>query len=613
MLKLRRGINGMKKFFRFLTLFFIFAFILTENVKAEGSIRITNWNVKCHIIDDGSIIVNEYITFRFNGSFNGVYREIITTGTDGIDNLEVIEKNANGDILLKKTDNGSNGQTGVYETNQGGDKVNIKIYSPAKDGEKTFNIVYKVKNVCKKYNDVGELYYSFLGKENRTHIDDFNVNINFPYAFSKDKVKIFAHGPLNGVIKFINNNTINLNVSNVGQNNLVATRVVFPKEYIKNSNNIINKDGYTGIIEEENYYINRIKEDKARKEESRKKGKYASIIVSLFGIYVIIASSKRYKTENTPKIDPMDILPSECTPAVLSQFYNLNINSTALLATILDLNRKGYFQIEDITEEISTDKRRDKVKNYNIIKVREDELLLQHEKYFIKWIIDKIGDRNSVTTEEIKEYGKNNAGTFIEGYNEWTSLVKEETKRRGYFDLKCRDYGSTIIVLSIIMILLSIPLIVLSGFYGVIPMMIAIVLLGICVTTLINRKTDYGNMEYEKWKNFKESILKGNKEELFNMYPMDRYFIYSLVLDIEDKKLNEFKDILDDIRFSNNYNGYGYYWFYFYSGMYNNKTGKNDFNASIDSSFNSAGPSTGGGGGFSSGGGGVGGGGAGGF
>lgn len=597
----------MKKFFRVLTLFFIFTFILTGNVKAEGSIKITNWNVKCDIIEDGSIIINEYITFRFNGSFNGVYREIITNGTGGIDNLEVIEKNAKGDVLFKKTSKGTNGQIGVYETNQADDNVNIKIYSPAKDGEKTFNIVYKVKNVCKKYNDIGELYYSFLGKENRTHIDGFNVNINFPYTFSKDKVKIFAHGPLNGVVKFINNNTINLNVSNVSENNLVAARIVFPKEYIKNSNNIINKDGYTEIIEEENHYINRIEEDRVRKEESKRKGKYASIIVSLFGIYVIIASNKRYRRKNV-EIDPMDILPSECTPAVLSQLYNLNINSTTLLATILDLNRKGYLQIEDITEEILTDKRKNKVKNYNIIKIREDELLLQHEKYFINWIIDKIGDRNSVTTERIKEYGKNNAGTFIEEYNEWTSLVKEETKRRGYFDLKCRDYGFSIMALSIIMILLSISLIVFSGFYGVISIMVSIALLGVCIGDLINRRTDYGNMEYEKWKNFKESILRRNKEELFNMYPMDKYFIYSLVLDIEDKKLNEFKDILDDIRFSNNHNGYGYYWFYFYSGMYNSKTGENDFNVSINSSFNSAGPSTGGGGGFSSGGGGAGGG-----
>lgn len=607
----------MKKLFGILTLFFILIFILMGNVKAEGNIKIINWNAKCDITDDGSIIINEYITFRFNGGFNGVYREIITNGTDGIDNLKVIEKNAKGDILFKKTSKGANGQSGVYEINQSTDKVNIKIYSTVRNGEKTFNIVYKVKNVCKKYNDAGELYYSFLGKENKTYIENFNVNINPPYTFSKDKVKIFAHGPLNGVIKFINNNTINLNVSNVSENNLIAARILFPKEYIKNSNKIINDNGYAKILEEENYYANKVKEEKLRKEESRKKGKYASIVVSLFGIYVIVASNKRYKRKNMFKIDPMDILPSECTPAVLSHFYKLNIDSTALLATILDLNRKGYFQIEEIKEEAftdnSTDKRKNKGKNYKIIKVREDELLLQHEKYFMKWIIDKIGDKHSATTERIREYGKKDSAAFMRGHNEWTNLVKEETKRRGYFDLKCRDYGVTIMALSIIMILISIALIALSGFYGLIAMIPYIVLIWICINKLIYRKTDYGNMEYEKWKSFKKNILKKDKEKLFNMYPMDRYFIYSLVLDIEDKKLNEFKDIFNNIGFNNYYNGYGFYWFYFYSGMYNNKTGENDFNVSINSSFNSAGPSTGGGGAFSSGGGGVGGGGAGGF
>lgn len=608
----------MKKFIKTLMLFFIFTFVLSTNVEANGSIDITNWNVKCDVIEDGSIIVNEYITFKFNGNFNGVYREIVTTDTDGIDDLKVIEKNTNSDIVFKRVGKGEDGKIGIYEINQSNDKVSVKIYSPSKDGEKTFNIVYKIKNICKKYNDVGELYYNFLGKENKTYIDNFNVNINFPYAFQKDRVKIFAHGPLNGVIKFINNTTINLNVSNVSENNLVAARIIFPKDYIKNSNNIINKDGYTKIMEEENYYINRIKEDKVRKEESRKRGKYASIIVSLFGIYIIVASKKRYREKEILEIDEIDILPSECTPAVLSQFYNLSIDSTALLATILDLNRKGYFKIEEIpieetSEKTSWRKIKDKSKNYNIIKVRDEGSLLEHEKYFIKWIIDKIGDTNSVTTERIKEYGEKDGGAFIEGYNEWTNLVKEETKKRGYFDLKCADYGTTMVILSIIMIIVSIALMVSSGLYGLIAMIPYIVLMGICVNKLIHRKTDYGNREYKKWKNFKESILKKDKRELFNMYPMDKYFVYSLVLGIEDKKINEFKDVIDNINFNNNYNGYGYGWFYFYSGMYNGKTGLNNFNTSINSSFNASGPSTGGGGGFSSGGGGVGGGGAGGF
>ncbi|WP_051541919.1 DUF2207 domain-containing protein [Clostridium lundense] len=608
----------MRNFIRTLTLFFILTFILNTNVEAKGSIEITNWNVKCDVVEDGSIIINEYITFKFSGNFNGVYREIVTTDTSGIDDLKVIEKGTNTDRLFKKVDKGQEGKSGIYETNQFNDNVSIKIYSPSKDGEKTFNIVYKVKNICKKYNDVGELYYNFLGKENKTYIDNFNVNINFPYAFQKDRVKIFAHGPLNGVIKFVNNNAINLNVSNVSENNLVAARIVFPKDYIKSSNNIINKDGYAQIMEEEKYYINRIKEDEARKEESRKKGKYASVIVSLLGIYIILASKKRYKEKDVLEINEIDMLPSECTPAVLSQFYNLSIDSKALLATILDLNRKGYFKIEEIpieepNEKTSWGKIKDKPKNYNITKVKDDELLLEHEKYFIKWIIDRIGDAYSVTTENIKEYSKKNSGDFVQAYNEWTNLVKEETKKRGYFDLKSADYGVTMVGLSIVMIIISIALMVFSGLYGLMAMTPYIILIGICINKLIYKKTDYGIKEYKRWRNFKESILKKDKEYLFHMYPMDRYFVYSLVLGIEDKKINEFKDVIDNIYHNDGYNYYGYGWLYFYSGMYNGKTGLNDFNTSINSSFNVSGPSVGGGGGFSSGGGGAGGGGAGGF
>ncbi|GAA0720828.1 DUF2207 domain-containing protein [Clostridium malenominatum] len=607
----------MKKYIKIITLLLIFTFIFTGKVEAKDNIEITNWNVKADVLDEGSIVISEYITFKFSGSYNGVFREIKTQDTDGIENLIVSEQGSISNF--KEVKKGKNGDEGIYEVDKSKDGVNIKIYSPSKNTEKTFILSYKVKNVCKKYNDAGELYYSFLGKENKTLIHSFNVNINFPYNFHKDEVSIFAHGPLNGEIKFVNNSTINLNVKNVSEGNLVAGRIVFPKEYIKNSTNIVNKNGYNDIVEEEKGYARKIEENKVKKEKNKIFGKYISQFLSLLAFFIFVISKLKYRREKFSEDYISYGLPEECTPAVLGYFYNFAVNSNTILATILDLNRKGYLNLEEIGgEENSKGRKKSKTKIYKISRIRQDAELLEHERFFMNWIIDEVGDGYYATTEGIKKYSEKHVSEFINKNTEWTKLIKEEVNNRGYYDLSARKYSIKLMIISAVMFALSIPLIVISGGYGVLSFALFLVLFLWSAIGLYNKKTPRGERQYEKWKRFKESIEKERKSELFSDYPMDKYFIYSLVLGIDDRKINGYKDYIENNSNYNNgyYNTNSFLWFYFYAGMFNNKTGKNEFSSSIGSAFSSSTPSTGSGGGFSGGGGfggGAGGGGAGGF
>ena len=600
--------KAVKNFIGIIILSLILIFGFTAEVSAKDSIEISNWSVKCDVLNDGSILVNEYINFDFSGNFNGVFREIKTNDTDGIENLNIYEIDKNGEIPLKRVDKGKKGQSRVYEIKSSKQGENIKIYSPAKNEKKTFKLVYKVKNVCKKYEDIGELYYSFLGKDNETPIKEFNVNINFPYDFNKDDVKIFAHGPLSGVIKFVNNSTVNLNVKDVEDGDLIAARLIFPKEYIKGSNNLVNGLGFNKIMTEERRYAEKIENNRVKRENRRIFGKYTSIVITIIGFIIFLISKIKYKSQKISKDYLGDIFPDECSPAVLSYFYNNAIYSEAILATILDLNRRGYLKVNEL-EKGCKDKE-DKNVNYVIKKIKEDSFLLEHESYFISWIIDNIGDGYSVTTEQIKKYSEKHDLEFIDEHNKWIELIKEEVNKKEYFDLEKRKKASTLIKVSLALGIVTIPLIIISGPYGFMALVICLILLLWSAISLYNRKTSYGQREYYKWSKFKQSIIKGNTKDAFNIYPMDKYFIYAMVLGIDDKRINEFKTTIEDNKYYNNDN---FLWLYLYSGMFNHKTGENNFTSSIDSAFTSSLPSSGSGGGFTSGGGGAGGGGAGGF
>src|SRR5699024_4745612 len=123
------------------------------------------------------------------------------------------------------------------------DNISIKIFSPSKKEEKTFRLSYVIKNVAVKYNDTGELYYKFLGRGNDTPIGFFRVNVKLPDNIN-NRVKIFAHGPLNGNINFKGDDLVKLEVDDVLADTFVEARILFPVDFIPNSTHMVRGNKY---------------------------------------------------------------------------------------------------------------------------------------------------------------------------------------------------------------------------------------------------------------------------------------------------------------------------------------------------------------------------------
>lgn len=83
-----------KKYLKVSTIILLVLLILINfplNGKAEESLSISRWLIDSEIKENGDLMVQEDITFNFNDEFNGVYRDIILTGTEGLENLQVSE------------------------------------------------------------------------------------------------------------------------------------------------------------------------------------------------------------------------------------------------------------------------------------------------------------------------------------------------------------------------------------------------------------------------------------------------------------------------------------------------------------------------------------------
>ena len=149
---------------------FVTIILLSSKVEASsGSYSIDEINMDVVVQKNGSVKINEELTYNFNGSFNGIYITIpygvndnkydeirkrtslvndsyYNASTYRIDSVYVENKS------YKQTYSATNGESGVYtiEKNNTNNVDKIKIYSPTTYTKKTFNISYTLNNLAVK-------------------------------------------------------------------------------------------------------------------------------------------------------------------------------------------------------------------------------------------------------------------------------------------------------------------------------------------------------------------------------------------------------------------------------------------------------------------------------
>lgn len=599
----------MKKYLRLVLILLAVAVPIiypTKTASAED-ISIPTWKIEADLQDNGDLKIIEDITFDFNEKFNGVFRDIMLKGTSGVSEIkvqELKESTIEENVLIdyKLAPDADNGQEGVYTLKEDKNKMLIKIYAPSKNQVRTFRLSYTVKNVAVRYNDTGELYYKFVGDENDTPIGRLVILINLPKGMDDSRIKVFAHGPLNGTIEKVSSTSYRLMVAHVPSETFVEGRVLFPKELIPLSERIENIDNYSDILQEEEAYLTKLEQKQARKKVLGEFFEQASIYASGFGLLVFILCLFLFRRKDIPT-DYQEYhtgIPEDCTPAVAALITGTFAGTNTIFATILDLMRKGYFEITGEKDPYYGEASKD---IFIITLVKPiDNSLLQHEAFFIRWLIHELGNGKSVSSKDIEYYGKQNNSKFYIALTKWKKKVKSDATNKGYYDKGKGKISGFIIVLSILLFIIGIATAIFGSLYSLINFIAAGILL-IYGIALAVRLSDYGYGQYRKWINFKKAIKKFKpdftRKDIIDT--LDTSLIYALGMNTVKKPEKGYKYTDYSI------DSWAFWYFMFVS------TDDNSFRKSFDYSFITGSDSTSGGGFSAGGGGGAGGGGAGGF
>ena len=250
----------------------IILLIGAKSVQAE-SYRVEDMDIQATVEPDGSVNIRQEMTYRFSGHYNGIFINVPYNledkeRKDAISGSILEDKFYNGnnvkinsvsqvvegkEILFKQVERARNGNTNLYTTEQKQGVQQVKVYSPSTNTTKKFKIDYTIQNLCVKHEDIGELYYNFIGGAWETTIEKLNIDIYLPQ--NQNNIEVWGHGPYNGKSKIINNTHANFKVENVKPGQYVATRVLFDNNNIPNSTKLSHLEAKELVHKDENAII----------------------------------------------------------------------------------------------------------------------------------------------------------------------------------------------------------------------------------------------------------------------------------------------------------------------------------------------------------------------
>lgn len=500
----------------------------------DKKVKINELHSTVNILKDGSLKVEESLIMDFSGKFNGAFKDISIKGTNGIKDLKVFLIEDGVEKEFKYSEKAKNGDSFLYEIEEENKNLfRIKLYIPSRNVKRKIKLSYTLSDVTTLYNDVGELYYNFWDKGYKSEIDSFNGVITLPKEVSEKDINTFFDTGDGFPKAKIENNKIIFEATDIKKDMYLTGRVLFPKDILISSTKTEDKDGLAEILQKEER--KRLGYEK-KLETNKKIKKVIDFLVYVFlAVGLVLITFYKKITKRVIKNEAFNELPEECSPAILARFYNGAVTTKEFITTLLDLNRRGFIELEDNTVGKNED--------YKIIVLdRPYEKLLAHEQYLIDWLIDISNYNNEITMKEIERIAKDKEKgiNFTTSYHKWIKKINDLVKDNNYFDKSNRKYGVIYITLSVIAFIISIISLINGNIIAILSLIISIItfILGIALTM---RLSDYGYSQKIKWKKVKSNFENKNLSSMAMMYPLDEYLPYMITLNVSRKRLEEFR------------------------------------------------------------------------
>jgi len=379
---------------------------------------IPNYTIYIHINRDGSADIEERITNRFAGQFNGVFMEFNSRGFGNLTNLTVSEYiPATGEyIYFTQARRAREGYDGVFTIDRDGGTHNVQVFSPSRDEYRTFVYRYTLTRAATRFTDAGQFDRTLIGRGWEVPIEAYQVIITFEgsafeplFGYGNIVYSLYIGGELRNIAT-MGTNDIRFNSYTEGlrPGQSLGVDARFPYEWLPDAR--VTNRGVDDAPFRWGFFILMCL--------------LAIVVITIIVIYFL---SRPHKVDFDERY--YDKLPSDNGPALMAYLVrDRQLKIKDVLATLLNLAKDKMLIIEK--DDADPD-------NYCFTRnIGFDRSLYSHEEFLLEWLLEGIGDGNSICLRQIELVGKNEdtALCFHEKFNEWAEIVKAQADELEYYE-----------------------------------------------------------------------------------------------------------------------------------------------------------------------------------
>lgn len=543
-------------------LVFVCSLFANPRLAFAQSYEIPDVTINAAIQANGNLEVEETRTYELDGDFSAVWRSFDNLPNGSfvrISNVEITQDGQTLDLpsvpfeLEWRTDGGPGYTSYSFDSPQ----QTIYVFFDAADEDISITIDYTVVDAVSVYQDIGELYWQFIGSDWDVDSRNVSCNITLPAQTGTEiipgeNVYAWGHGPLDATVEIQPNGTVEYYVPRVDAESFAEARIALPASWFSeveatDSNAHPNESRLESVLTEEQRWSDQANAQRISALMSLLLATAVALIALIWGFI----SFRRYGKELEPNFTEeywRDVPLAGEHPAVISRVCNFDeVRNEDFTATIMHLINEGALLINkgSYVWENQT------VEDYYLTRVDSYIAPNEIDRKALSILFDVVGNgQKSIWMSSIALYAKDHPEEYQLQLDQWQGLVTARTIQGEYIEAyskskKYKTISVSFLVLAacfVVSFMSDNPLAMIPGIVGCIPLFI--------MGRFMDRRTQKGAdvyaraMALKKWLTDFSSL---NERPVLDIKIWGEFMVYAYLFGVAEEVLDELRNAVPEL------------------------------------------------------------------
>jgi len=487
--------------------------------------------VQAWITDDGALEIEHTRVIRFKkGSFSWADYSLPLRDIGAVSDVTVREGSR--EYLQNDSEEDDTYQVEISE-----DELYIKWHYSARRESRRFTLAFTLRDVAKRHQDAGELFFAFAGEGRPKDTGFMRVTVFLPQeAPSRSTVQAWLRQPLFGAIETRDDRVI-AETTDLNRRTPFLMRLLFPEYMLagvaQSPNAVrdaISREELQLAMEREQRRETYFREREEKQKLAQQLTPWGWLILAA-GVVALVLIYTRLGRGFDVQVDrsQQGMLP-DMHPALFAGHANQNqVSGRSVAATLLELARRGIIRI-DAGEQSRKPKK-------FILRLQRDNwkgtqsTLHDFENQMITFLFDELAGGDELHSDVLKK----RKSDVRKWYEKWYRSVKEILKKQPFYDRASITGTVLMAVVGLAIAALGIVFAVMAGKALAFVIIGGFVLFALSFTIL--RMTPESKEMFERSQQLKAFIKKINPTNPVIYDSYDRYLVWAVALGLGEKNM----------------------------------------------------------------------------